>query len=102
MTPPSHRAARALAALAIGLAAGAALPAFAADEAPPRTERLQVTDPYLEMPLRDALAALERRMIEHALAKSGGNRAEAARILGIARPQLYAKMEEHGMARAKE
>ncbi|MFO0607749.1 MAG: sigma-54 dependent transcriptional regulator [Polyangiales bacterium] len=59
-------------------------------------------DPYLEMPLRDALAALERRMIEHALAKSGGNRAEAARILGIARPQLYAKMEEHGMARAKE
>jgi two-component system NtrC family response regulator len=42
-------------------------------------------------------------MIEMALAKSGGNRAEAARILGIARPQLYAKLDEHGLAnRAKE
>jgi DNA-binding NtrC family response regulator len=59
-------------------------------------------DGYLEMPLREALAALERRMIEHALAKSGGNRAEAARTLGIARPQLYAKMEEHGMGTVKE
>ena len=59
-------------------------------------------DGYLEMPLREALAALERRMIEHALAKSGGNRAEAARALGIARPQLYAKMEEHGMGTVKE
>lgn len=49
MTPPSPPGARALAALALCLAAaGAALPAVAADE-PPRTERLQVTDPYLEM-----------------------------------------------------
>jgi DNA-binding NtrC family response regulator len=54
-------------------------------------------DALLDRPLREALAALERRMIEHALAKSGGNRAEAARTLGIARPQLYAKMEEHGI-----
>jgi DNA-binding NtrC family response regulator len=60
------------------------------------------SDGYLEMPLREALAALEKRMIEHALAKAGNNRAEAARILGIARPQLYAKMEEHGMGRVKE
>ena len=60
------------------------------------------TDAYLDLPLRDAVALLERRMIEHALAKAGGNRAEAARSLGIARPQLYAKMEEHGMASRKE
>jgi two-component system response regulator AtoC len=60
------------------------------------------SDVYLEMPLREALASLEKRMIEHALAKAGNNRAEAARILGIARPQLYAKMEEHGMGRVKE
>jgi DNA-binding NtrC family response regulator len=32
-----------------------------------------------------------------ALEKAGGNRAEAARILGIARPQLYVKLEEHGL-----
>ncbi len=49
------------------------------------------------MPLRDALAALEKQMIVHALEQAGGNRAEAARILGIARPQLYTKLEEHGL-----
>ncbi len=58
---------------------------------------------YANLPLRDALALLEKRMIEMALAKAGGNRAEAARILGIARPQLYTKMDEHGLAgRARE
>jgi DNA-binding NtrC family response regulator len=53
---------------------------------------------YDAMPLRDALAALEKRMIQRALERSKGNRAEAARILGIARPQLYSKMEEHGLS----
>jgi DNA-binding NtrC family response regulator len=57
------------------------------------------TDPYESMSLRDALAALERRMIERALARAGNNRAEAARILGIPRPQLYVKMEEHGLSK---
>jgi DNA-binding NtrC family response regulator len=60
-------------------------------------------EPYASMPLRDAVSLLEKRMIEMALAKAGGNRAEAARVLGIARPQLYAKLDEHGLAnRAKE
>ncbi len=54
------------------------------------------------MPMRDAVSLLEKRMIEMALVKSSGNRAEAARILGIARPQLYANMDEHGLARPKE
>ncbi|HEY8080257.1 MAG TPA: sigma-54 dependent transcriptional regulator [Labilithrix sp.] len=54
-------------------------------------------DSFDGMPLRDAIAALEKRMIARALERAGGNRAEAARILGIARPQLYAKMDEHGM-----
>ena len=49
------------------------------------------------MPLRDALAALEKHLISRALERAGGNRAEAARILGIARPQLYVKLEEHGL-----
>ena len=52
---------------------------------------------YDSLPLRDALAALEKHMLERALEKSAGNRAEAARLLGIARPQLYTKMEEHGL-----
>ncbi len=55
------------------------------------------TAAYDTLPLRDALAALEKHMLERALDKSAGNRAEAARLLGIARPQLYTKMEEHGL-----
>jgi DNA-binding NtrC family response regulator len=50
-----------------------------------------------DLPLRDALASLEKHLVERALARAAGNRAEAARILGIARPQLYTKMEEHGI-----
>jgi two-component system response regulator AtoC len=49
------------------------------------------------LPLREALAALEKQMIVQALSRAGGNRAEAARILGIARPQLYTKLQEHGL-----
>ena len=51
--------------------------------------------------MREAVASLERRMIVRALARAKGNRAEAARLLGIARPQLYAKMDEHGIARER-
>jgi DNA-binding NtrC family response regulator len=51
--------------------------------------------------LREAVAALERSMIVKALARAGGNRSEAARQLGIGRPQLYAKMEEHGIGKGE-
>jgi DNA-binding NtrC family response regulator len=53
------------------------------------------------MPLRDALAMLEKHLVQRALAASAGNRAEAARLLGIARPQLYTKMTDHGIADGK-
>jgi DNA-binding NtrC family response regulator len=59
-------------------------------------------DPSATMPLREAVAELERKMIERALAAANGNRAEAARRLGIARPQLYAKMDEYGMATSRK
>jgi DNA-binding NtrC family response regulator len=48
--------------------------------------------------LRDAIAQLEKRMIVRALDRAKGNRSEAARQLGIARAQLYTKMEEYGIA----
>jgi DNA-binding NtrC family response regulator len=54
------------------------------------------------LPLRDALAHVERRLILAALERAKGNRSEAARQLGIARAQLYAKMEEHGIATTKD
>jgi two-component system response regulator AtoC len=53
--------------------------------------------PLDRMPLKEAVAALERRLISDALDRAGGNRSEAARQLGIARAQLYLKMEEYGI-----
>jgi two-component system response regulator AtoC len=54
------------------------------------------------LPLRDAVAALEKRLIVRALERAGGNRSEAARQLGIGRPVLYAKMEAYGLGGGKE
>ena len=50
-----------------------------------------------DLNLRRATDALERRLIRKALDRAGGNRAEAARLLGIGRPNLYAKMRELGV-----
>jgi two-component system NtrC family response regulator len=44
-----------------------------------------------------AVARLEKAMIERALAQAHGNRAEAARQLGIHRPLLYRKMRDYGL-----
>ena len=50
-----------------------------------------------DLDLRAAVAALERDYVLRALARANGNRAEAARLLGIARPQLYVKMKDLGI-----
>jgi len=50
-----------------------------------------------DLNLHRATDALERRLILKALDRAGGNRAEAARLLGIGRPNLYAKMRELGI-----
>ncbi len=47
-----------------------------------------------EPPAGHDLAAIERWAIERALAAAGGNKAEAARLLGIGRRTLYAKLAE--------
>jgi DNA-binding NtrC family response regulator len=62
-------------------------------------ESLRVTPQPPEDPvtLKEAVARLERQMIVRALEVAGGNRSEAARQLGIGRPQLYAKLEEYGI-----
>lgn len=56
----------------------------------------------LAMPLAEAVAALEREMIRRALAASQGNRAEAARRLGIHRPLLYEKLRRYGLREEAE
>ena len=49
--------------------------------------------------LSSAVEHLERRMIAEALAESKGNRAEAARRLGIHRQLLHAKAEKYGLGK---
>src|SRR6185503_4148560 len=44
------------------------------------------------------VSALERRVIREALDKAGGNRTQAARLLGISRNGLAIKMEKLGLA----
>jgi DNA-binding NtrC family response regulator len=46
----------------------------------------------LELPYRESIQAWERLLIERALKAAGGNKAEAARILGIHRRLLYEKL----------
>ena len=58
---------------------------------------LSPTNVYLGLPLREALARLERDLLSAALRRADGNRTVAAKLLGIPRPQLYAKLEEHGL-----
>jgi DNA-binding NtrC family response regulator len=50
---------------------------------------------WLEGDLPTALARLEVAMIRRALNNAGGNRAEAARLLGIHRQALYEKLRRH-------
>jgi DNA-binding NtrC family response regulator len=45
-----------------------------------------------ERPLPEQIAELEQRAIAAALARTGGNRAAAARLLGISRASLYDKL----------
>lgn len=51
-----------------------------------------------DLPLAEAIARLERALIARALALSDGNRAEAARRLGISRQSLYTRMAALGDA----
>jgi two-component system NtrC family response regulator len=52
--------------------------------------------------LPSAIARLEEMLIRRSLAKSDGNRAEAARLLGIHRQLLYAKIRRYGLDPSEE
>ena len=52
---------------------------------------------WLDCDLPTAVERLERTLIAHALAAAAGNRAEAARKLGIHRQLLYRKLAQYGL-----
>jgi two-component system, NtrC family, response regulator AtoC len=49
------------------------------------------------VPLDAEVKAAEKRALERALKHCQGNRSLAARLLGVSRSTLYAKLEEHGL-----
>ena len=51
-----------------------------------------------EKPLRHEVSRTERELLEKALRDAGGNRSEAARLLGISRSALYRKLEKFEIA----
>ena len=73
-------------------------PLITVEELPSLGGNLRSDDSYLaelmELPLEQAVASLERRMIERALDHAKGNKAEAARLLGINRQLLYSKLKD--------
>jgi len=68
----------------------AILPAFPASQ--------DTLDSLLALPYAEAMGRLEKLLLDRALRASGGNRAEAARRLGIRRQLLYARIKEAGSA----
>jgi DNA-binding NtrC family response regulator len=55
----------------------------------------------LRQPFHASVTAWERRLIEDALAESGGNKADAARRLQIHRRLLYEKIEQLGIGKSE-
>ena len=53
-----------------------------------------------QVDLRATTEALERDLIERALAQAGGNQAQAARALGVSRSDLSYKLRKHGLTAA--
>jgi DNA-binding NtrC family response regulator len=54
-------------------------------------------NPYGEMTLTDATDAFQRDHIQHAIERADRNMSDAAKLLGLHRPNLYRKMKLLGM-----
>ena len=53
-------------------------------------------------PENDSLAALEKAHVRRILTRTGGNKQETARILGISRPRLYRMIEKYRLVRSEQ
>jgi two-component system response regulator AtoC len=62
---------------------------------PSQAPASEAPQPILTLDLE--LRAAERRALERALTFSKHNRSLAARLLGVSRSTLYAKLKEHGL-----
>jgi len=62
-----------------------------------RLERLVQDLSQHDIRLAQALRAFEKKFLEVALHRSGGNRTRAARALGLHRNTLAHKLESHGL-----
>ncbi len=66
-----------------------------------RTSNLQTEssiESLLALPFHDAVASLEKQLLENALKFAGDNKAEAARRLGIHRRLLYEKLQQYQLS----
>ena len=56
---------------------------------------LELRDIILEKPKRGPLRKLDAGMVKAALTKTGGNKARAAKVLGVGRATLYRFLGDH-------
>ncbi|HIJ97140.1 MAG TPA: sigma-54-dependent Fis family transcriptional regulator [Desulfuromonadales bacterium] len=63
----------------------------------PASDGLPLSDPEENLSIKVAEDAIERDLIRKALAKTGGNRTQAAKILEISHRSLLYKMKEYGI-----
>ena len=87
-----------------GLITGEHLPMALAAAPPARSAAPSATPPATPEtipPEGVKLEAIERDLIQRAMAQAQNNKSEAARLLGLARGQLYSRLKRYGLTRAK-
>ena len=69
---------------------------------PTRLDRSASGDPVEVFPSEGVkLDAIERDLVERALARAGHNKSQAARLLGVPRGQFYSLLKRHGLTDAR-
>lgn len=65
---------------------------------PPRLQTEPLSLPAISFKIGTPLEEVERALILHTLEVMGGNRTEAAKLLGISRRALYNRLRKHQIA----